>query len=112
MNDPWFDPVRYGWMLGAILGVGGGLWGTAVGVFASRGKGRAVLIPGTWLLLAYSLALLVAGIVGGITGQPYGVWYGLGLAGTIGIFVLGFNIPTVYRAYRAAEQRKMEAQDF
>jgi hypothetical protein len=45
------------------------------------------------------------------TGQPYGVWYGLGLGGLIGVVVLGANIRTVRRVYAMAEQRKIAAKD-
>jgi hypothetical protein len=44
-------------------------------------------------------------------GQPYGVWYGLGLAGLIGVIVIGANLPVMFMAYRGAERRRVEAQD-
>ena len=57
------------------------------------------------------LGVLVAAIVAKLTGQPYGVWYGLGLPGCIGIFVMGFNFPVVRRVYTNAEMRRLQAED-
>ena len=46
-----------------------------------------------------------------IDGQPYGVWYGLGLPGALGLIVLGGLMPGVRRQYRQAEQRRLTATD-
>ena len=64
-----------------------------------------------WFALIASVTCLVAGIAAIIAGQPYGIWYGLLLAGVIGSCVFGFNYFTLIYAYRAAEQRKMAAQN-
>lgn len=111
MIEPWFDPARYAWIPGTVLGVSAGLWGTTVGLFAPRGRARGAILGVGWLLIACSAVLLGAGVVAWGAGQPYGVWYGLGLAGAIGLAALGGNIPNVRRAYREAERRRMEARD-
>jgi hypothetical protein len=111
MAEPWFDANHWAWLPGTLLGVVGGCWGTAVGILGPRGKGRAVVVTAGWLLLAASVVLLAAGLVAVGTGQPYGVWYGLVLAGVIGVFVFGMNVPMAGRVYRAAEDRRMTARD-
>jgi hypothetical protein len=111
MTEPWFDPIRYAWIPGTFLGVSVGIWGALVGVLGPQGlfKGVGMAVHGT--LLTISALLLMAGGLALATGQPYGVWYGLGLGGLIGIVVLGANIRTVRRVYAMAEQRKIAAKD-
>jgi hypothetical protein len=46
-----------------------------------------------------------------LSGQPYGVWYGLLMGGAIGLVVLGSISPMAVMAYRQAEARKMQAED-
>lgn len=111
MSEPWFDPNHYGWIPGTAFGVAAGLWGGAVGLLAPRGRARGVVLGLTWLFMACAVILLAAALVAWRDGQPYGVWYGLGLPGAIGLAVLGGNIPNVLRAYRSAELRQMEARD-
>jgi hypothetical protein len=110
MTEPWFDPML-AWIPGTLLGVVGGIHGTAVGVLAPRGKARGTVMAMHWTIVAVSVALLAAGVLALVQGQPYGVWYGLGLAGLIGSLVFGINTVTVVRAYEMAERRKMAAQD-
>jgi hypothetical protein len=62
-------------------------------------------------LLVYSAVMLAVGVVAFLAGQPYGIWYGFGLAGVIGLLAIGANCPTVKKAYREAEERQMNAQD-
>ena len=110
MNDPWFDPM-YAWLPGTLLGVIGGTLGGLAGWLAPKGKAKALVLGGLWVLLAASAVMLILGVVGFFAGQPYGVWYGLGLAGLIGVLVLGVNAPQILRWYRAAEERRMSARD-
>lgn len=111
MSEPWFDGMRYGWLPGTLLGVLGGTWGGLIGTLAPRGKARGLVLGGMWAMLGASALLLAAGVFGWASGQPYAVWYGLGLAGFIGVLVIGLNIPTVRRAYRMAEERRMAVED-
>ncbi|HVS39991.1 MAG TPA: hypothetical protein VMS17_30815 [Gemmataceae bacterium] len=111
MSGPWYDENLYSWIPGTALGVLGGLWGSLVGMLAPRGRARGFVLVFTWALLVVSALLLVLGLVALFSGQPYGVWYGLGLAGLIGLVVVGANTFTVYWVYRAAEERKLAARD-
>jgi hypothetical protein len=111
MNEPWFDPRFFAWIPGTALGVLGGLWGALAGTQAPRGRARGLVLGYGVCLLAASVLMLALGAVAWAGGQPYGVWYGFGLAGVIGTIVIGANLPNVRRAYRAAEERGMEAHD-
>ena len=111
MTQPWFDENMYAWIPGTALGCLGGLWGGVVGTLAPRGRARGFVLGFTWALLLGSAVLLGLGVVALASGQPYGVWYGLGLPGLIGLMVIGANTFTVYSVYRAAEARKLAARD-
>jgi uncharacterized membrane protein len=110
MNEPWFNP-GYSWIFGTLLGVMAGILGACMGILAPKGKAKAAMFFCYWACLLYSGACLIAGIVALSMGQPYGVWYGLTLAGVIGLLVLGLNYVTLQRVYRMAEARKMSAQN-
>lgn len=112
MNDPWFDPNYWAWLPGTLLGCLGGLWGALAGTFAPQGKGRPLILGLGWLFVAVSLILLAAGMTALATGQPDGVWYGLGLPGVVGTLCLGPLLPLVRKRYREAEERRMQAEDF
>jgi hypothetical protein len=111
MSEPWFDPM-YAWLpgtvLGCLCGLAGGIGG---GLLVPAGKAKGLVVGSMAVLLAASAIMLIAGAAGYFTGQPYGVWYGLGLAGVIGVVVIGANLPVVLRAYRLAEERRIKAQD-
>lgn len=111
MNEPWFDPNLYSFVPGVAVGLAGAVIGTLTGVLAPRGKHFPLLFTLYLLALAGSGCLLVAGIVALATGQPYGVWYGLGLAGVIGVAVFGTTFGVVRRRFHDAEMRKMRAAD-
>ncbi|MFO0967692.1 MAG: hypothetical protein U0793_19190 [Gemmataceae bacterium] len=111
MNEPWFDPNVYSWIPGTALGTLAGIWGALAGVLAPQGKAKTFVLGMWWLLLAASVACLAAGIVALVQGQPYGVWYGLGLAGVIGTFVLGPLVFVILQRYRQAEAKRIEARD-
>lgn len=55
--------------------------------------------------------MAAAAVVAFVTGQPYGVWYALGLPAIIGLVVFGGLTPMVGRRYQEAEQRRMAAMD-
>jgi hypothetical protein len=112
MNEPWFNAAYYSWIPGTLLGCLGGLWGALVGTLAPRGKAKALVLGFGGFLLLAAVFLLAAGVVALVNGQPYGVWYGLGLAGLVGTGVMGPLMPTAVRVYRQAEERRMQAQDF
>jgi hypothetical protein len=111
MVEPWFNPNLYAWIPGTLYGCTCGVLGGMAGWLAPRGKARGLVLGAWWLMLAVAVAFLAAGLVAFFSGQPYGVWYGLALPGVIGLIVLGGNLPTIRRAYRAAEMRRIESKD-
>jgi hypothetical protein len=116
MSAPWFDENTFGALWGTIGGgLGGslgGLWGAAVGMFAPRGKGRAVLVPLGWLFVALGALSLAFGLSALVAGQPYGIWYGPVLTGVCFVVVIGCLMPVVYHRYAEAEARRMQAEEF
>jgi predicted permease len=111
MSEPWFDASTYAWIPGTLLGVSAGLWGGLMGNLAPRGRGKPLILGSLVVLLISAAVLLILGIVALISGQPYGIWYGLILGGAIGVVVLGSVSPMAVMAYRQAEARKMQARD-
>jgi hypothetical protein len=110
MIEPWFDPM-YAWLPGTLLGVLGGVFGAVIGTVAPTGKAKGLVMGLFWALFGACAVMLGLGVAGYAQGQPYGVWYGLGLAGFIGVTVLGCNYFGLVAAYRRAEQRRIEAED-
>ena len=45
-------------------------------------------------------------------GQPYGIWYGPVLLGVIATAVIGGLMPMAHRAYRQADERRLQAEEF
>lgn len=106
MTAPWFDPNLYAWIPGALLGlIGGGIGGPLIGTCASRGRHKKPVIAFLIVVLDACAALLAAGIFAWSKGQPYGVWYGLGFPGLLGLLLFGSITPLVLRRYREAEAR-------
>jgi hypothetical protein len=110
MNEPWFSD-SWAWLPGTLLGCLAGLIGGLTGWLAPQGKAKPFILGATWFLFVASVVMLCAGALALAVGQPYGVWYGLGLAGVIGVIVIGVNLPGIARAYRMAEERRMTAED-
>jgi len=110
MNEPWFGPM-WAWLPGTLLGIIGGTLGGLAGWLAPRGKAKGLILGSFGLLIGICAVLLIAGVVALLVGQPYHVWYGLGLTGVIGVLVFGLNTPQILRRYRQAEVRRMTAQD-
>lgn len=109
MTTPWFDPNLYAWIPGALLGViGGGIGGPLIGTCVQRGKHKALVIGFLVVVLDASSALLAAGIFAWTKDQPYGVWYGLGFPGLLGLVIFGALVPGVFRRFREAEARNRE----
>jgi hypothetical protein len=111
MTDPWFDPNHYAWMPGTLFGAAAGILAVLVAWFAVQGKARAAMIRSWIALWIAAMALLVAGLIGLRSGQPYGVWYGLLLPGIVGTLVLGGNLLVILKRYREVEQRRLAAKD-
>ena len=59
---------------------------------------------------AQEIVQLILGLYALLAGQPYGIWYGPLLCGTIYTTVVGGLIPAVRLRYRQAEERRLEAE--
>jgi hypothetical protein len=108
MNTPWFDP-SLAWIPGTTLGITAGLFGAIFGILMTLSRQKKRLIGITFIRIAYGLiicsaiAMLVAGCIALSSGQPYGIRYGLGLAGLIGVSVLGSLYSVVFYIPRQIE---------
>jgi CHASE2 domain-containing sensor protein len=111
MIDPWFDPNLYGWIPGTLLGVVGGTLGAVTGTLAPRGKAQRLVLGLYMAVIVACACLLAVGLVALLTGQPYGVWYGLGFPGLLGVIIVGALFPVVRQRYREAEARRLAAGD-
>lgn len=113
MTEPWFDPIRFGALYGAIgggaLGGLGGILGAAAGYFAPRGKGRSVILGAFAGLAVVGILHIVVGVYALVSGQPYGIWYALLLTGAILTIVMGALFPVVRKRYAEAEARRIDA---
>ena len=111
MIEPWFDPNHYAWIPGTAYGLVAGLMGGLVGWLVPRGRARNFILRAWFTLWALAVALLVAGIVALVDGQPWGVWYGLLLPGAVGTLVVGANSLVILKRYRDVEERRLSARD-
>jgi peptidoglycan/LPS O-acetylase OafA/YrhL len=111
MIEPWFDPNHYAWIPGTAYGLVAGLMGGLVGWLVPRGRARNFILRAWFALWALAVALLVVGIVALVDGQPWGVWYGLILPGTVGTLVVGANSLVILKRYREVEERRVSARD-
>lgn len=109
--EPWFDPNVYSFIPGVAIGVIGATLGVLTGLLAPRGKAKGVVVGLYLAAIVASIGLLGVAVVALARGQPYGVWYGLGLPGLIGLVVFGLLYGVVQRRYSEAETRRMGAAD-
>jgi len=110
MNDPWFT-TNMAWLPGTVFGTLGGLWGSLAGTLAPMGRARKLVLGSGWAFFGVALVLLAGSMIGAVSGQPYLVWYSLGLPGVLGVILFPVLLPQVYRRYQEAETRRMEAQN-
>lgn len=114
MAEPWFDLNQFGAWYGSIAGGGGGtlcgIVGALGGTLAPRGIGRRWILGLMYGLVVAGIAQLTFGIYALAVGQPYGIWYGPVLGGTVMTLVVGVLIPVVRWRYREAEERRVEAE--
>jgi hypothetical protein len=101
----------YAWIPGVLLGVAGGIEGTLAGLCAPRGEWRTLVMGVHYGLLPSCAFLLVVGVVALTTGQPYGIWYGLGFPGLLGPVILSPLTWLVRKRYIEAELHKSTAED-
>ena len=112
MSDPWFDPNVYSWIPGTVFGTLGGFMGALAGTLAPKGKAKSLVLGAWWLFIGVGVAFIVTSLVAFFSGQSYGIWYGFGLPGLMGIIFFPASLPVVLKRYREAEERRMRAADF
>ncbi len=114
MTQPWFHPMWFGALYGAILGGGGGtligVGGALVGgILAPRAIGRRWVLGAMLCVVLLGLAQLAFGVFALVAGQPYAIWYPPMLCGVLYTIVVGVLIPVIRRRYAQAEARRMDA---
>jgi uncharacterized membrane protein len=114
MTEWWSEQTSalIGAFAGAGLGVLAGLYGTLAGTLAPRGIGRRPMLAVHIALLTLGVATLILRIAALVVGQPYHVWYPLGLIGLVLVVVLGPLYPVVRARYAQAEYRRLTAEEF
>ena len=111
MNDAWFNPGLFAGILGAAFGCTAGLWGCLADRMSARGKGRRFILGWGWSMFGCSVLSLILAAIAYAVGQPYGIWYGLGLVGVLGCIILPVRIIPIRRAYAESESRRMQVED-
>ncbi|HOJ60082.1 MAG TPA: hypothetical protein PK878_07315 [bacterium] len=103
--------MRLAWIPGMMLGMLGGIYGAFAGFLAPRGRGRAWVLGLGIFLDGACFLMLTAGIVLFAGGYSFGVWYPWLLTGAIGVLVFTSVLPVIFKRYREAELRRMDALD-
>ncbi len=111
MSEALVNPGLLGGILGAGFGCATGLWGSLAGFLAPRGKARLFILTFGWSLFGFALVCIALAVVAFVAGQPHGVWYGFGLVGVVGSFILPTGLFTMHRVYAQGESRRMQAED-
>jgi hypothetical protein len=109
-SSNWWTPEQGG-MIGGIGGAVIGCVGALVGVLASRGKARKLVLALTKIFIVLGIFLLLAGAIAAAMKQPYAVYYPLLLAGFILTIVFSVNLPSIQRRYDELEIRRMTSVD-
>jgi hypothetical protein len=106
----WWGPRTAG-LVGAVGGSLVGLLGAVIGLLASRGRGRALVLALARGLAVIGAAALVLAVAGLVRAQPYEVVYPLFLLGALGVALPAFLTPVLRRRYEEAELRRIAARD-
>ncbi len=110
--EPWWTVQQTG-LIGGIGGAAIGMVGALVGSLSFlivRGKGKPFMVGLFGVMIAVGVALLGVTIVAMVKSQPRHVWYPLMLGGILSTVLFGSLLPVVLIRYRAAETRRMEAE--
>lgn len=102
--------------MGAVLGagfgiIGGGLGGPLMGYMVPRGRAKGLVLGFMSTLLVAGVGLLVTACIAWATKQPGFVVHPFLIAGAISTMVMGGLLPVIVGGYRAAEQRKLNAEE-
>jgi hypothetical protein len=113
MNDWWTtqDAALIGAIGGSLVGVIGGLFGSAVGICAPRGIARGPVLGTHAVLIVLGGVVLLGGVTALLAGQPFHVFFPLLLCGFILTSVFGALLPVVRQRYSQSEERRMEAEN-
>ncbi|HVU28602.1 MAG TPA: hypothetical protein VHG71_12815 [Verrucomicrobiae bacterium] len=109
-SSNWWTPEQSG-MIGGIAGSIIGCLGGLIGLLASRGKARKLVLALVKIFIVLGIFLLLTGIVAAATKQPYAVYYPLLLMGFILTVVFSVNLPSIQRRYDELEIRRMTSLD-
>ena len=115
MSQPWFDPNQFGAWFGALGGgIGGifGIFGGIVGYLMPKGKAKRFVFGGFAFFGLLGVLCLIAGVYALVVGQPFFIWYGPLLIGTIETFLTTFFYFMARKTYAQVEARKLEAASF
>jgi hypothetical protein len=109
MTEWWTGP-QAGLIGGGLIGILGAVIGSVGGILGPRGKGKSLVFSLYAIGLTAGVAMLIAGIAALALHQPYHVYFPLLQLGLIATCVLAFTLPVMRKTYRAAEQRRFEAE--
>jgi len=105
----WTD--RQGGLVGGIGGSVLGVLGAVIGTLCASGRLRSLVIRAMVTLTVIGAVVLVFGLFALVSGQPYGVYYPLLLAGGLDAVIFGALIPVARRRYTECELRRIGAAD-
>jgi hypothetical protein len=111
MNENWPLVTGEDMLVGLSVGTALVLGSLALGLIARRGRAPRAVSVTYWLLVAYAVSLVFASTVLLVLGHRDGLWYGLAGGGLVGAIALVRNSPSMWRARRDAEERRMVAHD-
>lgn len=106
------NPGLVGGLLGAGVGIWGGLIGTIGGVCAPRGKAKSLMISLFAIQIAAGLILIALGIGAFMVGAPWMSGYVFLLPGGLAALLGVMLFPVILARYRQAELRRIDAEAF
>jgi hypothetical protein len=110
ISNQWWTEQQsglYGGIFGSLLGI----MGAIIGCLAGLRKAKQVTFALFGLSIAIGVIALIVGLIAVLCDQPWHVYYPLLLVGIIDVAVLGGNLWSLLRRYRADELRQIAAAD-
>jgi hypothetical protein len=114
MSTPWFDPSALAWIdpaIGMVETAWGGLLGVLSYAYARKGRAHGLVFAHLYLGLAGAAALVAAGALARLQGQPTAISGSLLSLGGPLLIAAGFSLVNFGKLYRAAELRRMQAME-